>query len=398
MATQFSITGSEPNRTLSIFFLSDGDTYTLPESHPRFSDLLDTVISGADDEEIRDLVDVIKGAARKLSQLSERVSLAGDVLLFDGDPIHGVVVDAVRELARTGSDESRLKAVVNFLEKVKTNPSLDSIDALYRWIDNGDLHLDEDGDFIAYKYVYTRPDGSFASHYSGIAYVDGEQHVGRIPNHIGAVVTMPRSEVDDNTGVACSTGLHAGTYRYVEEYGRGSDWILVKINPRDVVSVPDDCNAQKLRVCRYVVLERHENKNRIESHFAFEPDENEALQDAFNDALGIDDSFYDEDDVESDFEEGNGEEDGEDDFDPSTKFSNVRQQPVLSATRNEDGSLSLTDSILNGAALIIEEAGSLVDGKLVPSKPVRDSKGRFTPESVKRAVRDEKGRFRGFAG
>jgi hypothetical protein len=35
--------------------------------------------------------------------------------------------------------------------------------------------------------------------------------------------------------------------------------VKVKINPRDVVSVPRDCDFQKLRTCRYEVLAEIDN-------------------------------------------------------------------------------------------------------------------------------------------
>jgi mRNA-degrading endonuclease RelE of RelBE toxin-antitoxin system len=57
---------------------------------------------------------------------------------------------------------------------------------------------------------------------------------------------------DPSTG--CASGLHAGTYEYAKMYASGA-LLKVVINPRDVVSVPTDSDAQKLRVSRYRVVE-----------------------------------------------------------------------------------------------------------------------------------------------
>ena len=39
---------------------------------------------------------------------------------------------------------------------------------------------------------------------------------------------------------------------------------LVEFNPKDAVSVPSDCDYQKLRVCAYTVLEEYENEKDID--------------------------------------------------------------------------------------------------------------------------------------
>lgn len=55
------------------------------------------------------------------------------------------------------------------------------------------------------------------------------------------------------------TTVHVGALDYIKSYGHQGDVVLlVKVNPRDAVSVPSDHNAQKLRVCRYEVLSVYE--------------------------------------------------------------------------------------------------------------------------------------------
>jgi hypothetical protein len=43
----------------------------------------------------------------------------------------------------------------------------------------------------------------------------------------------------------------------------------VSVNPRDVVSVPKDCGYQKLRTCRYTVLDAVRNPL---AHTIYQPD------------------------------------------------------------------------------------------------------------------------------
>ena len=60
---------------------------------------------------------------------------------------------------------------------------------------------------------------------------------------------------DDHTK-GCSAGLHVGTYDYACNWaGSGGVVVLVTFNPKDIVSVPSDCEFQKIRVSNYEVLQ-----------------------------------------------------------------------------------------------------------------------------------------------
>jgi hypothetical protein len=79
---------------------------------------------------------------------------------------------------------------------------------------------------------------------------------------------MPRNKVDDNKEVGCSYGFHAGTLEYASDFASDFDkLVLVEIDPADVVSIPTDCNFQKLRTCRYKVVAEYE-KPLVESNCA----------------------------------------------------------------------------------------------------------------------------------
>lgn len=259
----FSLSGDAKGKTLAIIF-SDGTTEIVSESHISFKALLNIFLEGGNDEEhIRDLTQVIETTQKKMTALSERVSVLGDTILFDGDEISGYLMDVIKDLFING-DKIELQPLVRFLEKASTNPSIDSIDDLYRWITNGDLVIDNDGDVIAYKGTQ-EIDGIRYSLHSGKAFVDGIEVEGRIPYADGSVVTMPRSEVNADRHNGCSTGLHVGTNRYAAGYG--DTQILVKFNPRDAVAVPADCGSQKMRVSRLVVLNENEGKQKLETRY-----------------------------------------------------------------------------------------------------------------------------------
>jgi len=267
--TFFNLTADSKGRTLALFF-ENGDSETIPETHISFQAILDKLLAGtAKDEEIRELTRVLETVATKMSALSERVSVDGKDIYFDGDPLAGELGEVIKSLFAEGNTD--FGPLVKFLEKAKTNPSLESVDGLYRWIKNGDLVIDPEGDIIAYKGVKV-VDGVSYSTRSGMAFVDGEKVEGFIPNKPGTVITMPRSTVDDGSHGYCATGLHVGTHAFAKgfatQYG-DSRVVLVKFNPRDMVAVPKDASSQKARVCRYVVL--GETEARLASALYKEP-------------------------------------------------------------------------------------------------------------------------------
>lgn len=143
--------------------------------------------------------------------------------------------------------------LLKFLENVLENPSYNSRKQLYEFLERGNLPITEDGCFIAYK--ATLNNGLSVN--SGHGYVDGVEYTkAQLPNYIGAKVTIPRHEVDDNPDNHCSDGLHVGHYSYVNQYFMDNNrkiW-LIKVNPKDVVSVPNDHDFTKMRVCAYEVL------------------------------------------------------------------------------------------------------------------------------------------------
>jgi hypothetical protein len=72
-------------------------------------------------------------------------------------------------------------------------------------------------------------------------------------NSVGRVVEMERNTVDDRAENTCSTGLHFCSQHYLSHFG-GARTMILKINPRDVVSIPSDYNDSKGRACRYEVV------------------------------------------------------------------------------------------------------------------------------------------------
>jgi hypothetical protein len=113
------------------------------------------------------------------------------------------------------------------------------------------LPITPDGHFLAYKKVKV----DYKDCYSGT-----------MDNSVGQVVEMERNRVDDDKDRTCSTGLHFCSREYLNHFG-GERVVIVKINPRDVVSIPADYNNTKGRACRYEVIDEID-KEKADEAFA----------------------------------------------------------------------------------------------------------------------------------
>ena len=146
------------------------------------------------------------------------------------------------------------KPLLKFWSNLKSNPSKASKENLYEFLERNNYPITDNGNFIAYKKVVKAGDGL----------KDG--YTRTIDNNPGNKPTMKRSEVDPNPEVTCSRGLHAAAWEYAQDYS-GEVLIELLINPKNVVAVPRDYNAQKMRVCEYKVireLDQSEAKERTE--------------------------------------------------------------------------------------------------------------------------------------
>jgi len=266
MAIVSSLTQNEQTAVLTAII--DGEVYTAEKTHASWRELVDAVTNAdenTDTARIARMFNPAVGITTYFERMSERVTVKDGHVYFDGEQINDGLANMIIRYINENETE-RAMALVNFLENVMTNPNEHSREQLFDWLSRYEFAINDAGNFIAYKGVYNRAEGAdkadvypYESSSSGRAIVDGQEYNGRIPNGIGAIVEMPRGEVQHDPSRGCHTGLHAGTWEYASSFTTGP-CLLVEINPRDVVSVPTDCNWQKIRTCRYTVLDVTENK------------------------------------------------------------------------------------------------------------------------------------------
>ena len=230
----------------NLVILIEGRQHTInKETHPNYGRILDAIREG-DWGAVPDLVDVSRAVANYANGMVEVID--GDVY-YDGKPFHNAVADRLLEMLKEGLP---VDALVNFLGNLKENPSKRAVDELYGFLEKNMLPLTPDGHFMAYKKV--RAD------YKDI-------HSGTFDNSIGQVVEMARNEVCEDKDRTCSSGLHFCSLEYLPHFGwgDGNRVMLLKINPRDVVSIPSDYNNAKGRACRYEVVGEHGAEDRDET-------------------------------------------------------------------------------------------------------------------------------------
>ena len=225
MSFPFIVQGS--NVTVVI----DNKPHTIAKTHITYQRVVDAIKAG-DWDKVRDIIDPKKVV---INYGKGNVSIQGDKLFWKNEQMHGAIVTRMIAMLQEGFS---IEPLVLFMENMMQNPSFRAVNELYGFLEKNNLPITPDGHFLAYKKV--------RSNYH-------DCHTGTMDNSIGKIVEMERNKVDDKAENTCSSGLHFCSESYLAHFG-GDRTVIVKINPRDVVSIPVDYNNAKGRACRYEVI------------------------------------------------------------------------------------------------------------------------------------------------
>ena len=232
--------------SLTIFW--EGKPYTLRKDHANFK-LARQAILDARYDDLGDLLDIAKSVE---NFVEGDIEVRDEVVYYKGHRLHGVVVDKLLDMLRAGMKDSA--PLVNFITKLQANPSANSVNELYSFLSYKSLASTPDGLVLGYK-------GVQSDYWSSTGNADtivlqgetNERH--QILNKVGETIEVARRCVDDNKDNHCSFGLHVGSYDYANSWaGQDGRLLLVEFDPADAVSVPTDCDFQKLRVSKYKVI------------------------------------------------------------------------------------------------------------------------------------------------
>ena len=220
----------------------NGESMTVAVGHPNYNKVKDALKTGQT-HLIENLVNIAKAVTKFASG---KVKVENGLILFGDTPVHNTLTTRILSMMNEGF---KFDHMLLFLENLMANPSFRAVNETYTFLENHGLPITEDGCFLAYKAI--------RNNYTDI-------RTGKFDNRVGQTPSMPRNQVDENYEADCSSGLHVGALEYVVSFGAfvkgqfvgtgGNRLVIVKVNPRDVVSVPRYAGHTKMRVSTYTVI------------------------------------------------------------------------------------------------------------------------------------------------
>jgi hypothetical protein len=229
----------------------DGKTYNVAKDHPNYNNIL-AAIRNSDWDDFASLADVAASVRNFIAPSNGKVTLENGQVCYNGAVLHNSITDRIVSLMRKGFP---VTPMLRFLENLMQNPSKRAVDELYGFLEVGNLPITEDGHFLAFKNV--QADWYSSRGNVNIKPIKGKVNdQGQIFNGVGEEIEIARNQVDENKDRTCSDGLHFCSQDYLQHFscGSGTHTVIVKLNPRDVVSIPADYHDTKGRCCRYTVV------------------------------------------------------------------------------------------------------------------------------------------------
>lgn len=279
----------------SVTVIINGNPLTMNSDNANYNNVIEALADGRYDN-IEGMFDTGKAIA---AFAEGNFEITDSEIRYKGELVHNHVVDRILAFMQNGLP---YKPLLNFLDKLMSNPSRRAVNELYTFLEHKNMPLTADGNFQAYKSV----NANYFDH-----------HTGKFSNKVGSVLEMVRNTVCDDANVGCSYGFHAGSLAYAKSFGGvGSRLLIVEINPADVVSVPLDSGCQKLRTAKYKVV----------SEFVRPLDE----------PLVCGDCDCDEGECESDYDE----QDDEFDSGYDAGYRAALREKAQKQPRNKDGSFA----------------------------------------------------------
>jgi hypothetical protein len=232
------------NASAIILLLSNGEKIRVEKTDKIYAKILKTFELPKDEQE-----SAVKGIINPISNIASKgFVIDGNNITFRGEALPQALVTKLLSII---SDGLPVEHFEKFWERLRENPSAQSVAELTDFLSYKELPITEEGYLIAYKGV--RSDYYSSTGNTETRVIQGTvDETGHIYNGIGEVIEVARNHVDDNRENECSFGLHCGSLDYAR--GFAPKLILVKVDPKDVVSVPKDCSFQKCRVSKYEVV------------------------------------------------------------------------------------------------------------------------------------------------
>lgn len=249
----------------TIHLVIDGNTHTISDSHYCYS----RVATCIKESRWADLHALLTNKQVVIDESYPHVTIEDNVVRWRGEVLNPALSKRIIWMSAEGYP---IQPMLKFVENLKRNPSKTAVTELYQFLEMNTLPITEDGHFIAYKKVSDNYSDCYTNSVPNkpqALWTQSEiDELAKTPLIVGnnkdvyvfarkgkVFHGMRRNNVDDNRDNVCSDGLHFCSENYLPEYysGRGRV-VILKINPKNVVSIPSDYNFAKGRCCEYEVI------------------------------------------------------------------------------------------------------------------------------------------------
>lgn len=228
----------------------NGQPHQFDHTHPHYTDLVSCVHSDDADK----FVELLQ-SGNQIEDWSEGdFEFRNGFLYFEDEQIATQPTNRIVELIRQGFPH---QPMLNYLTNLYDNVSERAVQESYTWSSHKGLPITDDGMMVGYKGVRAHAGDPITVKNGEVKEGDlVDIYTGRtFRNNVGDKCVMKRRQVCDDHTKGCDSGLHVGTYEYASNWaGPTGVVVLVKFNPKDIVSVPSDCECQKMRVSEYEVI------------------------------------------------------------------------------------------------------------------------------------------------
>lgn len=235
--------------------LRNGKFFQIESYNPNFDEAVEALKIGGDEnydkfEMFCRPLQFVKPTLEKVAAGIEGAKFIGADMYINGRVVEHPVAEKILEIRQNGKlseYKDEVQRLTNFLILLLKNPSKTCVEVAFDFSVKHGIFIDQEGYMIGLKAV--NPD-----------YTD--RHTGKISNKVGEKPEMPRNQVDDSR-VACSLGFHIGSMTYSGPDGwfykqRTDGHIMIcKFSPEDIVSIPEDITQDKIRVCKYEVIDEY---------------------------------------------------------------------------------------------------------------------------------------------
>lgn len=240
------------NKETLTVILNNNEVIIFPSSFSLYKNVM-KAIEENDEKTIKLLSDYSKEIYKGNIVINDSTFKIGELELHEDVVKDNKLFQFIKQLKEAGLTDSHIERVKPFIKNMFDNPFIDAVEELFDYCCVHDFVITKDGCFLAYKNVdknynsiHASPDGTHLNH------------------SIGSIVKEKYYDTDRTQ--TCSKGLHFCSKGYLKYYP-GDRTVIVKVNPKDVVSIPIDYSFMKGRCREYKVIAELKDNTSLKDYY-----------------------------------------------------------------------------------------------------------------------------------